>query len=194
MKHLKIAAVVFLVISASALKAEDPKELQMQIISKSDQTFKVIYTAAEKAAVRINIYDWNHKLIFSDHIGSTAGFSKPYNFKKLPEGKYTFEISSNGITSREEVSHYPQTKRATVKAFVFPTKEAGKFQLMVMANRMAPVTISILDQNNQILHEERVDADKNFGKVYNLNNLTANSARFVVLSSDFVLKDKVFTW
>lgn len=194
MKQLKLAAVILLVMVTSALRAEDPKELNVQIISKSDQTFKVIYKAAEKSAVKINIYDWDQNLIFSDRIGTTAGFSKPYNFKNLPQGNYTFEIITNGITSREEVGHYPIAKRATVKAFVFPTKEAGKFQLMVMANQMAPVNISILDANNQVLHEETVDESQTFGKVYNLNHLSRNAARFVVMSGDFVLRDKHFTW
>jgi|GEM_PF-891841 len=196
MKQLKIAAIALLSVATFSLNAADPgdKELKVQVLAKADQTFKVIYEAEEKSAVAVTIYDAKRKRIFSDIITNTDGFSKPYNFSSLPEGKYTFEIESNGIKSTEVVSNEKTVARPAIKAFVMPMKESGKFQLMVMSNHMAPVTISILDNNNKVLHKESVDSPETFGKVYNLSDIKAGAARFVVTAQDQVLKDKSFNW
>ena len=196
MKQLKIAAVALLSVATFSLNAADPgdKELKVQVLAKADQTFKVIYEAEEKAAVAVTIYDANKQRIFSDIITNTDGFSKPYNFSNLPEGKYTFEIESNGVKSTEIVSNLKKESRPAMKAFVIPLKESGKFQLMVMSNNMSPVTISILDNNNKVLHKESVDSPETFGKVYDLSDVENGEARFVVSSANHVLKDKNFNW
>jgi hypothetical protein len=196
MKQLKIAAIALLSVATFSLNAADPgdKELKVQVLAKADQTFKVIYEAEEKAAVAVTIYDANKQRIFSDIITNTDGFSKPYNFSNLPEGKYTFEIESNGVKSTEIVSNLKKESRPAMKAFVIPLKESGKFQLMVMSNNMSPVTISILDSDNKVLHKESVDSPETFGKVYDLSDIEDGEARFVVSSANHVLKDKNFNW
>ena len=196
MKQLKIAALALLSMATFTLSAADPgdKELKVQVLAKADQTFKVIYKAEEKSAVAVTIYNANKKRIFSDIITNTDGFSKPSNFSNLPEGEYTFEIESNGVKSTEIVSNLKRENRPALKAFVMPMQESGKFQLMVMSNNMEPVTISILDRNNQVLHKESVDSPETFGKVYNLSDVKDSEARFVVSTSEHVLKDKSFNW
>ena len=196
MKQLKIAALALLSMATFTLSAADPgdKELKVQVLTKADQTFKVIYEAEEKSAVAVTIYDAKRKRIFSDIITNTDGFSKPYNFSNLPEGKYTFEIESNGVKSVEVVDNHKRASRPAMKALVIPLAETGKFQLMVMSNHMQPVNISILDKNGKELHKESVDAEETFGKVYDLNEIRSSEARFVVTAADHVLKDKSFNW
>ncbi|MDH3712015.1 MAG: hypothetical protein OER04_19165 [Cyclobacteriaceae bacterium] len=196
MKQLKIVAVAVLVLATFGLKAADPgsKELRVQVIAKADQTFKVIYEAEEKSKVKVNIYDWKNHKIFTDVIDQTDGFSKPYNFKNLPEGNYTFEIISNGVKSREVVSNSIQAPEHTMKALIIPTANSGKFQLMVMSNDMGPVRISVLDHKGKLLLEEDVNSPETFGKVYDLNQLRNSQARFVVTAASGVLKDQSFNW
>ena len=190
-----MAAVALLVMATLGMKAADPgNELRVQVIAKADQTFKVIFEGDQKSEVKVNIYDWKNHKIFSDVISETDGFSKPYNFKNLPEGRYTFEVSSNGVRSRETVSYNIEAPQPTMKAFVLPTKENGKFQLMVMSNEMEPVTINVLDHNNKMLLEENVDSQETFGKVYDLTQLQHSKARFVVTTSSGVLKDQLIDW
>lgn len=196
MKNIKITAIAVMVLATLGLEAADPgsKELRVQVLAKADQTFKVIYQAEEKSEVKVNIYDGKSHKIFSEVIPQTDGFSKPYNFKNLPQGNYTFEVISQGIKSREVVTNQIEAPKQTIKALLIPTQSRGKFQLMVMSNEMSPVHIAVLDHQDRVLLEETVDSDKTFGKVYDLHRLRHSEARFVVTSASGVLKDQSFNW
>ena len=57
---------------------------------------KLTVTGPEVQPLLVNIYNQRSELVTQDYIDTEKSFSKVYNFNKIAEQKYIFEIISNG--------------------------------------------------------------------------------------------------
>jgi hypothetical protein len=99
-------------------------------------------------------------------IRKSTGFVRPYNFSKLPEGKYTIEIEDNSGTQLESVMY----RRAGVDRLAHLQKVAGsqRYVLSLPGKASGEVSIRIFDANSALIYNKSEYIAGDFAKMYNL--------------------------
>lgn len=175
---------------SKAVKPAPAAESKMAVMKLNSENYKLFYVPVEGAdaqKVRVNVYNEDGLRIYSRKHQTSDGFAIPYNFEELQSGTYTFEvINADGSIIREEINHnagVQQVELSRMEAIVQRVNpENNKFQLIVVKPDQHDVTIRIRDAYNIVLHEERVNFDKGFKRVYDLGKMDAKYYIFEILS------------
>ena len=142
--------------------------------------------------IHVRIYDEKDKEVFKETIKSTKGVKKPYNLRQLPYGKYRFEVKIEDEVSVHNIEYkapaFPGNVKMVARAF---TKD--KFKMMVMGPGYKNFKLRVYDQNNQLLFQEKIDQNENFGKVFNLNGSNARTVRLVLSNRTGILQTETIT-
>jgi hypothetical protein len=133
---------------------------------KDGATFKLYYRGTDKNDVKISIRDENDNIVYSEVIKKSTGFVRPYNFSKLPEGKYTIEIADNSGTQLESFMY----RRAEMDKIAHLQKVAGsqRYVLSMPKRASGNVSIRIFDVNSMLIYERSEHIAGDFAKMYNL--------------------------
>jgi hypothetical protein len=172
-KALFVAALVVISSVVSAAGKDEPRKTGLAIIPvKGTEVFKVIYKGENTGKVKINIYNANGEIIFSETISSTDGFICPVNFKGLTSGEYTIELVDATGKRVEKVSYQPvQPKKNLQHVHVSRiSSEEGKFLLAISSIGAEKINVNIYDANNNLVHTENKDITGNFAQVYKIEN------------------------
>lgn len=199
----KLASLVILLAITTASFATDgdkkkkkknnpaPKaESKMAVMKVSPENYKMYYVSPEDGKVKVRLYSEDGNLIYAKKVRHEDGFALPYNFKELTAGKYTFEvINSDGSVLRQVVSHTELIETIELEALeanVQRIDDSKKFQLLVMKPNHQEVKIRIRDNNGLLIHEERVNFDRGFKRVYDLNKLDGWNYTFEIINGNEV--------
>jgi hypothetical protein len=80
----------------------DIKDTLSFVVTKYEASlYKLVYRSEEASDVVITILNKDEKVVFMEVIKKSDGFVRPYNFKKLPVGQYTFRIESESASHAE---------------------------------------------------------------------------------------------
>ena len=166
-KILSIFSMV--VVFAGAVLANDneiPNATSGVAVVKDGATFKLYYRGTDKNDVKISIHDENDNIVYSEVIKKSTGFVRPYNFSKLPEGKYTIEIADNSGTQLESVMY----RRAQLDRIAHLQKVAGsqRYVLSLPKKSSGDINIRIFDANSSLIYEKNEHIAGDFAKMYNL--------------------------
>ncbi|PZR39079.1 MAG: hypothetical protein DI538_07765 [Azospira oryzae] len=113
---LFIAALFVVSASLSAFAVENPAPAKnLEVVSvKGTEVFKVIYQAPRAGKVKLNIYNTESELVFSESFKNTESFVVPVSFAALTTGEYTVElIDRNGKKVEKIQLNRAATKKAT---------------------------------------------------------------------------------
>jgi hypothetical protein len=148
---------------------EPTKTSNAAIIKKGESKFALIYQAAETATVRVSIRNDRGELLFSETLRKVDGFIRPYDFSSLPKGNYSITIEGNGTKQVEKISY----QTGVVENQIFLTRLAGenRFLLSAKSNDNEEVTVRILNEQQQVLHQEKRLATGDFAQVYRIEKL-----------------------
>lgn len=164
-------AVVAMVISLAAFGKEEPSNSKgLAVVPvKGSEVIKVIYKGEAAGKVKLNIYNEESQLVFSESISGLDGFIRPLNFNGLKAGQYTVELIDATGKKIEKVDYKP----AVSKKFVHISKlsEEGKYLVAVSGNGKETVDVKIYDANNNLLHSELKSIDGSYAQVYTVKNL-----------------------
>lgn len=191
MKALTTLLALTICASSFALPGPGDKEVkkaksQMDIMTLSNETFKMYYLSADPekvSKVKVNIYNEEGEKVHSKKVKSDIGFAIPFTLKDLAPGTYTFEVvNPDGTVIRKEIRYNNEIEKATLTEMEAMVEEISpnKFQLLVVKPNENMVRIRIKDPMNNILHEERVNFEKGFKRVYDFQNINADSYTFEV--------------
>ena len=74
-KSLLIAALVVVSATVSTFAKEEPTKAGLAIVPvKGSQTFKVIYKSESTGSTKVNIYNAESKVIFTEMVSNSGGF------------------------------------------------------------------------------------------------------------------------
>jgi hypothetical protein len=104
----KSMLVVLMTMVASIVFAENPNPKVAVIGQKKPGTFKLIYEGANQGKVKMNIFDKNGSIIYSETLHGIRGFVRPVNFTGLEYGEYTIEISDAVGKQSQKVNYISQ--------------------------------------------------------------------------------------
>jgi hypothetical protein len=163
-------------------------ETKMAVMKISPENYKLFYVSEQEGKVKVRLYNEEGIRIYSKKVNSEDGFALPYNFKNLEAGEYTFEvINSDGSVLRQVVDHsqiVETIELQSLEANVQRIEGSKKFELLVMKPNQQEVKIKIRNENGLILHEERVNFERGFKRVYDLSSLDGENFTFEVINGD----------
>ncbi|HEY3403866.1 MAG TPA: hypothetical protein VGK59_10795 [Ohtaekwangia sp.] len=171
-KSLFIAALVVVSASVAAFGKEEPTSNKgMAVVPvKGSEVFKVIYKGEAYGRVKLNVYNTESQLVFSETISGTDGFIRPLNFAGLTAGEYTIEtIDASGKKSEKVTYNKAAKKNVHISKLA---GEEGKFLVAVAGAGSDVVNVNIYDAANNLVHSESRTVNGDFAQLYTVKNVT----------------------
>jgi len=183
---IKSSFLVVMLMVAGAAFANDPGNTQMVVVNvKETSILKVIYKSEVVENVRVNIYDQNTNVIYSETVRVQKGFILPINMGGLKAGEYTIEVAGKNSLQSKKVnySEVEKTESASVvaKAIVKPSStlnvhvakltDENRYIMSIKNSGTQKISVKIFDGTDTLVyHETRVINGDN-GLVYNLKEV-----------------------
>jgi len=174
-------------VSTGITSMSDPHEVQ--VVSRADARYKLVYPFKKTEMVWIRIYDSEQHLLLSEKVKNQDGFMKSYDFSNLSEGLYTINIQSKSGTIRKEVYHKYQHKDIDVAVEKYP--DNNSYHLVVKGVKRDPVYVDILDAQKETIFEDVVDVGKNFSREYKFEEKLPDIVTFRVSTKDQSIEKEV---
>ena len=159
------------------------------LAKKNPEKFHLVYVSKKISNIKVRILDADGKIVGVDNIKSRKSFSKVYNFKNLEAGTYTIEVENSEGSATQTINYNPY--RQNLNMFV-SLKEENKFKVTVAGfDKKHPVIVKIYNEDGKIVSEEKINAQRNFTRIYDLSNIEGHSFTFSALNgSESVVKYK----
>lgn len=180
---LKMSLVVALVFTALNVHAVN-SELPLKSTIKDDGK-KVSITVEEKKNVKMSIYDSNDDLVFRERITPKDNYTRTYDLASFPDGEYYLEtesdlkISKFKIVVKDKEAQISSEAVSEVYKPVFVKKDGLVF-VKLLNMEQTPVTIKILDSNDNEVYNTTFDSEITFGKSFKMDMIANNSCTFIV--------------
>lgn len=162
-------ALVMSIVSVAALAADPVGPKVVVINQKESGIYKVIYAGEKTGRVTLKIYDQKGSVLFSESLSNVDGFIRPVNFKAMAAGEYTIEVTDASGKQIQKVNYALENQVNSVH--VAKISGEDKYLLAVANNNSEEINVRIFDGNNNLVHNENLVVNGNFGLVYNLKNV-----------------------
>jgi hypothetical protein len=170
-KSIYLAALFVMGVVVTTLGSDEPRKAGLAVVQmKGSETFRVIYKSENTNKVKLNIYNLNSELIFSEVINESNGFILPLNFKGLAFGEYTLEVIDALGKKIERISYQPSPVSNNIRIAKLLNNE-NKFLVSVVNPGTEKITVKIFDTYNNLVHNEILNVEGNFAQVYSFKNL-----------------------
>ena len=170
-KSIYLAALFVMGVIVTTFGSDEPRKAGLVVVPmKGSETFRVIYKSENTNKVKLNIYNLNSELIFSEVINESNGFILPLNFKGLAFGEYTLEVIDALGKKIERISYQPSTSASHIRIAKISSNE-DKFLVSVVNPGTEKITVKIFDTYNNLVHNEIMNVEGNFAQVYSVKNL-----------------------
>ncbi|HMJ68901.1 MAG TPA: hypothetical protein VK508_08400 [Cyclobacteriaceae bacterium] len=140
------------------------------VIKNGESTFRVIYKSEKENDVKVSILDDRNRVVYSEKVSNTDGFSRPYNFASLNEGDYTISIEDGTKKTLEKVS-YRSPRNAKMLNVLKVTGNEGKYLITAAGKGAEVITVSIYDGTHTLIHRGYETTSGDFAKVYNVKSV-----------------------
>jgi hypothetical protein len=162
--------IALLVLVSAAAFANGPGPRVVVLNQKNSGTFKVIYEGEKVGNVKMTILNKQGVVVFKETTHNVDGFIRPVNFTGMEPGEYTIEIAD---ASGKQIQSVVYTNETSVKSVqVSKIKEEGKYLLAVANDGSEQINVRIFDGANNLVHNQDLTINGNFGLVYNLKDVS----------------------
>jgi hypothetical protein len=166
-KFLAITGVLIGTVAFAGGTDEPKAGSGVAVIKNGETSYRLIYKGDKESDVNVTIYDASNKLVFSDKVKHTDGFTRPYNFSNLKEGDYTIAVEDGSGTKVEKINHR-SLKQSKAFHVVKLSSQAGKFLVTASGKGKEDITINIFD-GSKLVHSEKKSINGDFAQLYNLS-------------------------
>jgi len=167
-KTFSILVLLVTISSVGFARRSDNPTLGIAIL-QNGSTIKLLYRAEQSNDVKVLIFNEENQIVLSERFKNVNGFLRPYNFSELPNGNYRFELIDGNGRQIEKISY--KDDKAEKIAKLMPVAGNDKKLLLSVPNKYPDVlTITILDEVNNVLYTETERITTDFAKVYNLES------------------------
>jgi peptidyl-tRNA hydrolase len=166
---LVIAGIVFSIASFAASTSS------LVVTSSKENVFNVHYKASKVGTVKVSILDAKNQVVYFEMLANTGSFIRPYNFSELTEGEYTIVVEGNGTKQAEKVTY--QSAKVISFAMVSQVEnQANKYLLSITNNGEETVTVRVLSEAGDVLHENTMEVKEAANVIYDLNQVKKSNA------------------
>lgn len=164
---IKAILVVAIALVSSVAFADEPGNAKLVVLSQKEAgVFKVIYENAKSSRVKMTIFNSKGQEVYTETIKTTDGFIVPVNFQGMGYGEYSIEVQDEtGKQSQRVVYNGGRAQRIHVAKL----SDSSKYLLSV--SNTGNVNVRIIDGSNNIVHEQTLNVNGNYGLVYNLKTI-----------------------
>lgn len=172
---LFIALLIAFGLSVSVIAKTSGSDESMVSLRKVDANkVQLLYGSVPDGTVMVKIFDEAKTLVQKDRILNKAAFSKYYDFSEIKPGKYMVKVYDNS----GEVDHLDLDLSVETTAPLVYSKiekmEGNKYKVLVNALLASDISLFIYE-NDQLIHEEKLENSKGFQKLYALKNAKVGS-------------------
>lgn len=181
---LTLATIIaFSAFSATSDSVESVKE-KINLVSNKPNTFKLLANPIEAGNLVVKITDQNNVLVYRTVINPKKGFMKRFDLEELESGSYivTVKLKKDLILNKEI-----EVKKEQFD--LLPIGD-GKYQISLNNTNSDKYELSILNQKDQIVGQDRIEIAGDFSKVYDLSELESESFVFQLTSMTSGLSQK----
>lgn len=179
-----------LVVVSAAFGKEEPSSKGLAVVPvKGSEVFKVIYKGETAGRVKLNIYNVNGSVVFTESFSGTDGFIRPLNFKGLESGEYIIELVDASGKKTEKISY---SKTVSAKSIhVSKVAESDKYLLAVAGAGSEEIRVNIYDGGNNLVHSEIRVVNGDYAQLYSLKNVNG-TVTFEVTDKEGIVKTASF--
>lgn len=169
------AALLIAGLSVNAVAKEDPRNVSLAVVPvKGSDVFKVIYKNEGSSRVKLNLYNAQGQVIFSETI-SKEGFIRPLNLAGLHAGEYTVEVIDGNNKVVEKISYKLTSPVVSVNSsekvvHVSKVKGAEKFVVTIANAAGENFVINIYDEKNNVIYSEKAAVNGSEAKLFSIAN------------------------
>ena len=192
MKVLSKLFAIALIVSSINIEAKEANTLASLVSLKKIDEGKVQLTYYGKTPEKVHVYifDGENQKIFNETVKSKTGIKKPYNISTLPYGEYRFEIRVNDEVVTQNIEHSAPSYPGGAKLLA-NTVTDNKIRMMVVGPEYKNFKIRVFDEDNELLYQEIINQEHNYGKLVNLSDTKTESVTLVLSNKNKVLQRKV---
>mgnify|MGYP002395696521 CR=1 FL=1 len=176
----------------SAVFASDIADEPVLTLKPLSKDSKLVLTVRnlKNTKTHIIIKDAYSERVFSKYVNEKDVYMELFNFSRLNRGEYTFYIISGNTTVSQKfeldasgdisVADESVTERITPDIRL----RDGKVEVR-LANRLKEaVSVSIYDENGQLVHEDAQSKKDDYGKSFNLTRINGGKYTFKVQAGE----------
>jgi hypothetical protein len=167
-RNVVLSVLVAMFVSVLAF-ANEPGNPRVVVVNQKSGVFKVIYEGEKRGKVSMKIFNAEGKEVFAEVLRGMEGFMRPVNFEGMEPGEYTIEIADESGKQIQKVNYKNETSVKSVH--VSKIAEEGKYLLAVANSGSEQINVRIYDGANNLVHDESMIINGNFGLVYNLKQV-----------------------
>ena len=195
MKKLNIQiSILCLLLSLNFVKADH--RIDLRIISSNSYVF-IIQLSDIKYDTQCLLLNQQGVVIYKEDIASADSYRRSLNLMELPDGTYELKIEDDYkietitlIKNNGKVAAANQVKTITFKPQIVLKDTQLNVSLLALNNEK--LTISIIDENQNIISEKKLSGSMNLGQSYDLSQL--NSGNYTIqLYTNGKVYDKLIT-
>jgi hypothetical protein len=170
LKSILAAALVLM----SAVTFANDANINKLVVVRGQESgiFKVIFEGKDQVNATVTVLDVTGTIVFTENINGKNGFILPMNFKGLRSGEYTIEVKHAGNTLVETINYTAYTKivePSTIQnVHVAKLSNNGKYLLSVSKSGNEPISISVFNTMNELVHFETRRTEGDFAVVYDI--------------------------
>jgi hypothetical protein len=179
-KNVILTALMVVLVSGLAF-AFEPGNPKLVVISQKSGIYKVIYEGGKAGKISMKIYDKDDNEVFSETTNVVNGFIRPVNFTGMEPGEYTIEIADGSGKHIQKVTYAISSSIKSVH--IAKTSEDGKYLMAIANSGKEVINVRIFDGANNLVHDQQIAINGDFGLVYNLKNVAGTPS--------FEVSDKV---
>lgn len=161
----------------------DENRLQLRM---KDGMIQMLYNKSTVENVKIEIINEEGEVIHSDAVSNKFGFLKNYDFSKLDEGFYTFEVSDQEGKVRKEIAFFKRASIALLK------QKDDKYRLIYGTKKKSKVSVQMLNNKGKVVFEDNFVSENGFSKTYDVSSENTNATKMRIItqqdSREFELK------
>ena len=174
MKNLKIRlSIICLLLSINFVRAD--YLIDLRIISSNNSSF-IIQLSDIKYDAKCLLLDQRGVVLYQEDIASAELFQRSLNLRELPDGAYEFQIEDDykiettSLTKiNGKVSAANQMKTTSFKPQIMLKDTQLNISLLALNNEK--LTVSILDEDRNIISENKLSGSVNLVQAYDLSLL-----------------------
>lgn len=183
---LKISLIaVSLFFSASLYASEGSFVLKVKGVDEKSVAFYI----DEAQIVDVSIYGAENELIYEKRIKAKCPSSKTYDLSSLPDGNYTFKITSETKLTEYQLS-IVQGRTIVSNPLIIEklnpvlTKEDETITLNVENAAGGPIEVRIINEFNDELYKEVFEGESAFTKKFNVARVGMGDLTFLIKSEN----------
>ena len=185
---VKSALMALMVLAANPILAKDNSlETLVSVKNLEPGKIQLAYYGKTPEKVVVNIYNEKNKRVFKETIQSKKGIKKPYDLRQLTYRQYSIKVQVEEEETTHKVSHAAPEYPGQVKMMAAAFGES-RVKMLLMSPYQKKFKLRIYDENNELLYQQNIRQQENFGRVFNFEDSKTKTVRLVLSNNKEILQ------